>query len=451
MRASVEFGEELRKRRLEAGLSLTGLSARVHYSKAHLSKVERGLKRPSGDLARLCDAALGAGGALVGPVLRRPTPGRAPREGVAGESRPPRHNDEEARLMNTSAGEDPRARSIGRRRVMATGAGAAMAMGVSRPSPAEAATPTASSLPGTDTEGAAGGPVEGARTLFDHYRRVGQTVDPNFLLPALVAQTRSLREAAGEAGGADRRALLLLASRYAEYAGWLVQETGDDAGALARTRLAVELAEAAGDETLTGYALTRHALIAMYRGDARQTVELSRRAAHPRLPARVRGLAAQHEAQGHALAGDHTACMRSLDRARELLSEDRTTPDTPVLGSTHLPDIVGVVTGWCLVDLGRPDEAARVLDRQVARVPARALRARTRFGVRRALAHAMAGEIDHAARLTGELLDDIEAVNSATVTTDVRRLARVLTRHERRPEVRGVAPRLGHLTEIRHR
>ncbi|MEZ3183041.1 helix-turn-helix domain-containing protein, partial [Streptomyces pimonensis] len=62
---STPFGEELRKRRLEAGLSLTDLSGLVHYSKAQLSKVERGIKAPSRDLTRLCDAALGADGALI--------------------------------------------------------------------------------------------------------------------------------------------------------------------------------------------------------------------------------------------------------------------------------------------------------------------------------------------------------------------------------------------------
>src|SRR5215203_3917166 len=40
---STEFGEELRRRRLNAGLSLTALSSAVHYSKAQLSKVERGI------------------------------------------------------------------------------------------------------------------------------------------------------------------------------------------------------------------------------------------------------------------------------------------------------------------------------------------------------------------------------------------------------------------------
>ncbi|MEK8142157.1 helix-turn-helix transcriptional regulator [Streptomyces sp. M10(2022)] len=73
---STGFGEELRKRRLDAGLSLTALSAAVHYSKAQLSKVERGIKAPSRDLVRLCDAVLRAEGALValatGPATEPP-------------------------------------------------------------------------------------------------------------------------------------------------------------------------------------------------------------------------------------------------------------------------------------------------------------------------------------------------------------------------------------------
>lgn len=74
------FGQELRRRRLEAQFSLERLGKRVHYSKAQLSKVERGLKRPSPELARLCDAELNAGGSLARllpprfPANRSPLP-----------------------------------------------------------------------------------------------------------------------------------------------------------------------------------------------------------------------------------------------------------------------------------------------------------------------------------------------------------------------------------------
>ncbi|MGK5730355.1 helix-turn-helix domain-containing protein [Streptomyces sp. URMC 124] len=59
------FGVTLRERRLEQGLSLAGLSKTIHYSKGHLSRIESGDKRPSEDLARRCDEALGARGELL--------------------------------------------------------------------------------------------------------------------------------------------------------------------------------------------------------------------------------------------------------------------------------------------------------------------------------------------------------------------------------------------------
>lgn len=60
-----DFGERLRTLRTDRGLSLADLSARVHYSKGYLSKVENGDKPPTVQLARGCDQALGADGSLL--------------------------------------------------------------------------------------------------------------------------------------------------------------------------------------------------------------------------------------------------------------------------------------------------------------------------------------------------------------------------------------------------
>ncbi len=59
------FGQELRRRRESAGLSLARLATRIHYSKSHLSKVENGHARPDRAFAEACDEALGASGALT--------------------------------------------------------------------------------------------------------------------------------------------------------------------------------------------------------------------------------------------------------------------------------------------------------------------------------------------------------------------------------------------------
>lgn len=265
----------------------------------------------------------------------------------------------------------------------------------------------------------------GVPLLFTHYRRLGQNVEPGFLLPGLIAQTHTLRELSAHADSRTRRELLALGSRYAEYVGWLVQETGDEQAALWWTQRAVDLAAAGGDRALAGYALVRRALVTLYQDDAEQTVALAQRAQSDTLPSRIRGLAAQREAQGHALAGDRDACQRALERARVLLARQVDDADAPVIGPMHLPDSVGMVTGWCLFDLGRPREAAEQLNRQLARVSPDAVRTQVRYGVRRALAYAADGEIDHACTLTEPLLDGVAAVRSATVTIDLRRLARV--------------------------
>ncbi|MFH8405636.1 helix-turn-helix domain-containing protein [Streptomyces sp. NPDC018019] len=78
-----EFGEALRRLRREKEVSLRTLAQLVHYSKGYLSKIENGEKPPTADVARRCDAALAADGALT-RLLSARTPGdRCPYPGLA--------------------------------------------------------------------------------------------------------------------------------------------------------------------------------------------------------------------------------------------------------------------------------------------------------------------------------------------------------------------------------
>lgn len=60
------FGAELRSWRQRAGLSQAALARLVHVHPDLIAKVEKAVRRPSRDLAADCDAALGAGGSLLG-------------------------------------------------------------------------------------------------------------------------------------------------------------------------------------------------------------------------------------------------------------------------------------------------------------------------------------------------------------------------------------------------
>ena len=299
---SGRFGAELRKRREAAGLSLVGLSERVHYSKGHLSKIENGLKAPTAQLARLCDSAVGAGGELVRLAVEAP-PARSldvtPGDAVAFR---PRHGDD---------------------------------------------------LPGAESLDpfVAGGDTATLVLLFrdrlESARKLAQLVGASKVLPGLIADTRAVRRIAAAAEPGAQPDLWLLAARFAEFTGWMTQETGDDVASMQWTGVAVRMAGLGGDPTMASYAMVRRADVTLYAADALATIDWGRRAqADERVPARIRGLAAQREAQGHALAGDRGACERALDRSAALLAEAAETAGEPVLGTTTAPDLHSLVVGW---------------------------------------------------------------------------------------------------------
>ncbi|MGW8727627.1 helix-turn-helix domain-containing protein [Streptomyces sp. NPDC055808] len=409
-----QFGPELRRLRQEAGLTLTEFSVALNYDKGYLSKIERGKRSASAELARRCDAALGANGSLQ-------------RLAVCPENDP----------VTTDTAATPSLWLVGRRAVLAAGTGSLIDLGLKLGGPASSAA--------TDPL------LASFREQFDQLRKIGQSTAPKALLPLLETQTRTVAGLAADTPSPTRAPVLLLASRFAEFTGWMAQEAGDSGAALGWTGEAAELARAGGDPHLGSYALVRGALVTLYAGDAASTVALARRAQSDELPPRIRGLAAQREAQGHALVGDERDCLRSLDRAQQLLdSDDARSGAEPVIGTTHVSDPAAMTTGWCLHDLGRPKAAAEVLDRECRRLPPYALRTRARYGFRRSLAHAASGEVDHACMIAGELLGVMPAVPSATVNSDVRRLARELSRFRSSQAVRDLQPALARVLAPAH-
>jgi hypothetical protein len=280
------------------------------------------------------------------------------------------------------------------------------------------------------------------RATFDQHRVLGTMASPRVVLAPVIAHLHTLRALAAENPEPKRSDLFLLASRVAEYAGWMCQEAGNEAAALRWTDRAVSYAGAGRDPHLASFALFRRAEIALYQHNPIRTVELARRAQdNPTAGPRILGLAARCEAQGHALAGDSDAYERTLDRAADLLAT-RDPSTGPVLGSASVADEVALVRGWSLYDLGRPREAAEILDRQVVAIPPTARRARTRFDARRALAHAVGGDIDQACTVTRGLLDDAAQVDSATIRLDLADLAKTLRRWHNDPAVHDLYPDL---------
>jgi transcriptional regulator with XRE-family HTH domain len=432
------FGAQLRRRRTAAGLSLADLAGLVHYSKSYLSRIETGAKPPGVDLARRCDAMLEAEGSLAALVREDEEPGTgAGPQSAADDGALWADDESQVWIMELSQGGASRFTPVGRRAA----------------APGPAGLPGDQSLLGLTVSPAAPlsralaartVPVDPFVVMFGQLRRLGQEASPAIVLPTVIAQAHALQGIAASARGGRQASLLLLAARYAEYAGWLAQESGDPRAALWWTDRAVEMAAAADDREMGANALIRRAVVALYRDDAMQTIELARLAQADRsISPRIRGLAALQEAQGHALAGDRSSCERTLEQGSVLLdAAARDDAAVLALGPMSTPDFAAVIRGWCYHDLGRPEAAADILDPELERLPEAARRSYARFGARLALCKAAAGDVDSACELAGQVVDAAVVVDSATVRVELGRLAHSLARWSARPEVQDVRRRL---------
>jgi transcriptional regulator with XRE-family HTH domain len=421
------FGPRLRALRNTRGLSLSEFARRVYYSKGYLSRVETGASTPSAEFARRCDVELEADGALVA-LVSSTAPDVTPETALE----PADDYDDGTWIVTMAPDGSTSFVPLGRREMLLGGAVVVAGLaGGNRPASSPAQTP--------------GGQVLYHRQLLEAARGLGQVAAPETVLPMVVGQAQALRALSRDVQGRDAIEIATLFARTAEFAGWMAQESNDDKAATWWTGKAVQTAAAVGDRYTAAYALVRRALITMYQGDAQATIGLARQAqSAPGTPQRILGLAAQREAQGHALAGDYDECMRALERAGRYLHAARADEVAgPVIGTSHIPDPVSVVTGWCLFDLGRPREAADVLDREIVHIPIGAVRARLRFGIRQALAHAAAGDLDRACELAQSMIGQANMVGSATILADVRRLAATLRRWSSYPAVRALDPSFG--------
>jgi hypothetical protein len=227
----------------------------LHYSKGHLSKIENGSKSPSLELVRMSDAALGAKGALLSLAPVQPSETQLPEVDS---------DDDEVWLMNLSDSGISWFHPVDQREALAMTTSSLLGFGLS-----------AEGLSATAKEPTV---LEVFRGLFDQFRSLGQTASPGAVLPPVIAQTHVLRGLSARAPAGLKDEFLVLGARFAEYAGWMAQESGNDQAALWWTAKAVQMAAAGNDRDLAAYALVRRALVTLYREDATQTVRLARQA-----------------------------------------------------------------------------------------------------------------------------------------------------------------------------
>ncbi|MEO3892597.1 hypothetical protein [Nonomuraea sp. B5E05] len=236
------------------------------------------------------------------------------------------------------------------------------------------------------------------RVLAEHYT-ADKMLGPRSLLRPVLAQIEVLDELRRGAGAAHADPLLHVLAQYAEMAGWLHQDLGETSEAMDWTRRAAEWAHCAGDTQMTAYMLVRQANIACLTDDHAAVVQLAAAARrHPaELEPKLNALAAQQQARGLAMLGEHNQAFDLLDLAAEILRDHPrlSYAEVPVYLHYYGSDTLMEQSAACHRAAGRADRAVTILAEQIDKLPAHLVRDRGHLTAKLAIA-VVQGEHDPA-------------------------------------------------------
>jgi len=394
---AARLGAELRALRTAHDLTLQALSARIDYSSQHISQVEHGRTTATEAFVRACEAELGVDGALM-HLLPAVTLEHARNRSARVEARrtaavrDDRDNDADPADCRGLAADD-----------------AAATLGRGAATPPTAAREVDPRLPHhweillaiIGTHDAAHGP----HAVLDAARRELR----------LIAEHRSI------ARGDLRAALMRVEARWAVYAGWLCEDTGDQRGRSALLERALHLAREADQPDLIAWTRARQAQWA----DPPRAIRLAEAGLRtPRAGAHTLALCAVRAAQAHAHVGDTEETERMLADSRRLAATDSAPP--PLATSNPLAD--HVVPCWearCWAALS-PARGVALYDEILRDWP----RGRTRDGglylARLASACAGAGELDRARAEGRKALTIARTTKSSVAMRELKRLTAAL-------------------------
>jgi tetratricopeptide (TPR) repeat protein len=215
--------------------------------------------------------------------------------------------------------------------------------------------------------------------------------------------------------GSTRDDLLTLGSRAAEFLGWLYQDLGDFEKSGYWSDRAMEWAQETGDDLMTAYVLFRKSNQATARRDAQKAIGLARAAQRvPGVTVGIRALAAQQEAQGHALLGNLRFALGKFDEAHELAESAPGQPQDAALDTTYCtPAYIEIQRANCLIELGDPHQAIDLFEAELRVLPKAYRNDHGVYLSRLARAYATAGEPDQAAHAAGQALAIVRDTESA--------------------------------------
>jgi len=271
---------------------------------------------------------------------------------------------------------------------------------------------------------------------LDRYVATDNLAGPQSLVGIIPQQVRYIDELLENAKGKDRLRLLYVGARYAEFAGWVYQDSGALDSAMQMSNVAFDYAQEASNEAQSAYILMRRSNIA---ADAKKP-ELALRLIdaamkdNAQLSSRQRAVALRQRAYSFALLGDSKACGHALEEAFKLA--ERGVDSAEDLANYRTPEYLEMEAAHCWVELGSPSRAIETLQHGLALWDVEYRRDLGLCLARLAVAHASDDQADYALAVAERALQITRETKSYRTATQLSRIPAILADGDAADEAR---------------
>lgn len=271
---------------------------------------------------------------------------------------------------------------------------------------------------------------------LDLYANMDNLAGPQSLVNIAPQQLRFVEDLISKARGKDREQLLHVGARYAEFAGWIYQDTGALNSAMQMSSIALDFAQEAGDETLISYILMRRSNIAT---DARRP-ELALKLADAALdkasylPPRYCAVALRQRAHACAQFDQPDDCASTIELAFKFAG--RSVDSEHDLAQYCTPEYVEMEAAHCWIELGEADKAIGTLQHSLAEWKPEFRRDLGLCLARLAVAHASSDQIENALIVADRSLEIVRDTKSFRTLDQLARIPAILVARGAEDEAR---------------
>ncbi|MGW3038915.1 hypothetical protein ACWC9T_02480 [Kitasatospora sp. NPDC001159] len=294
--------------------------------------------------------------------------------------------------------------------------------------------------------------VSHLRSAMPGHYKAANLLGSRHALDSVTRHLQLLDRLQQNAGGRTRDQLLTIGARTAEFLGWPNQDLGDFDRALYWSDRAMEWAQESGDDVMAAYVLFRKSNQATAQRSAQKAVSLARAAQRSAgATQRIRALAAQQEAQGHALMGNPRFAQSKFDEAHELAAEPDDSHDDDALDLAYCtPTYIEMQRANCLIELGDPHTAVDMFEAELRVLPPLYRNDQGVYLSRLARAYAVSGEPEQAAAAADRALSIAIDTESARAMSELSAAGKALQRWNAVPEVATFTGRLTLMSSKEH-